>query len=331
MGEEMLAAPLNEEDTLQLCDETLEETVAETIEATQIFCEKLSVHEVHHVGIAGKRVACAERDSYIDTAAVPDENTDESDNEVVDCERDRLNNIAGVLQEPEEPWMRLPPHERALWERVRPRAVRREAAQAQGLRLPMASMSRLMRLHTGLHTRTSEALDIINHATVMVVQAVARATARRKALGQRIPFEDLRQICLSSRELRFLHPLNCSLDASAQVMRSDATITAQAAEIGRKNSENEALNASGPNVFGALLANAAKPQDETVNEVEITEVSPNCEARAGEKRSGPISVKKTSRKIPRRDTCKKGINEPEVKTAGTLASFFGRQMHPVIA
>merc|ERR1712007_265023 len=175
------------------------------------------------------------------------------------------------------------------------------------------------------------ALDIINHATVMMVQAVARATARRKALGQKIQFEDLRQICLSSPELRFLHPLSCTLDASAQVMRSDAANIAQAAEIGRKNSENEALNASGPNVFGALLANAAKPQDEAVNEVEITEVSPNCEARVGEKRPDPISSKQTSRKIPRRESCRKSIKEPTVKAAGTLASFFGRQMQPVIA
>eukprot|EP00913_Durusdinium_trenchii_P012797 g12015.t1 len=91
---------------------------------------------------------------------------------------------------PEEPWERWSRRERELWERVRPRHLRREAHQVQGLRLPAAVLTRLLRLHPQMHSKSSEALEIINHSTVLLLQAVAKAAVRGKAPGKRVSFED---------------------------------------------------------------------------------------------------------------------------------------------
>jgi len=122
---------------------------------------------------------------------------------------------------PDEPWMTRSAHEQELWERVRPRALRREAVQIKALRLPVAALSRLMRLHPALQVRSSEALEVITYSTLLIMQAVTRVVVRGKAPGQCIQFEDLRQACLGIRELQFLHPFSCTLDVSAQVMHKD--------------------------------------------------------------------------------------------------------------
>mmetsp|Transcript_50626 Transcript_50626/g.94606 ORF Transcript_50626/g.94606 Transcript_50626/m.94606 type:complete len:580 (+) Transcript_50626:91-1830(+) len=125
----------------------------------------------------------------------------------------------------EEPWMSRPTAERDLWERVRPRALRREAAQVQDLRFNTAALSRIMKLHPSLANRTSEALEVVNYATVLLLQAVARAAARSRPTGNTVQFQDIRQTCLNASELQFLLPANGTLDASALTivgMRSDA-------------------------------------------------------------------------------------------------------------
>jgi len=125
--------------------------------------------------------------------------------------------LGGAAQEPlpDEPWMSRPLREREMWERLRPRALRREAQQLRALRLPNATVSRLMKLNPNLTARSSEAQDIITHATTLLVQAVAKAAARGKE-GQKVTFKDVREVCKQAKELHFLHPLQGSLDDSAR-------------------------------------------------------------------------------------------------------------------
>jgi len=118
---------------------------------------------------------------------------------------------------PDEPWMSLPARNRELWECIRPYAVRREAVRVRGLRMPAATLTRLMRLHPNMQARTAEFCDVVNYSTVLLLQAVARAAIRKKVPGQRVQFEDLRQACLEARELQFLQPLSSTLDKSALV------------------------------------------------------------------------------------------------------------------
>jgi len=122
---------------------------------------------------------------------------------------------------PEETWMSRPVAERELWERLRPRHVRKEAARVKALRFPLAPISRLEKLHPDLQTKTSESLEVINYATVLLLQAIARATVGRKSAGHFVRFEDLRQVCANTRELQFLLPLSGTLDNSALVQGND--------------------------------------------------------------------------------------------------------------
>jgi len=122
---------------------------------------------------------------------------------------------------PDETWMSRPATERELWERVRPRNVRREAARVKALRLPAAPISRIEKLHPDLVTKTSESVEVINYATVLLLQAIARATVGRKNVGQSVRFEDLRQVCANTRELQFLLPLSGTLDNTALVPGND--------------------------------------------------------------------------------------------------------------
>jgi len=140
---------------------------------------------------------------------------------------------------PDEPWMSLPPHHRELWERVRPRAVRREAASVKELRMPNTVVSRLMKIHPDHQVRSSEALEIMNCSMVLLLQAVARAAVRVRASQSKVQFEDLRQACLNARELQFLQPLSGTLDASSRRLRAEP-----AAEVGAEGPE--AAVASGP-------------------------------------------------------------------------------------
>ncbi|CAJ1375222.1 unnamed protein product [Effrenium voratum] len=94
---------------------------------------------------------------------------------------------------PEE-WESWSRQEREMWERIRPRHVRREAQQVQSLRLPGAVVTRLMRLHPQLQAKTAEVMEVLNLATVLLLQAVVKAAARGKAPGQRTSFEDVVRI-----------------------------------------------------------------------------------------------------------------------------------------
>merc|ERR1719491_1029776 len=118
-----------------------------------------------------------------------------------------------------EPWMDYPEKERVLWERARPRALRREAAQLKALKLPTANLNRLMRLNPDMPFRSAEAADSINYATVLVLQALARAAVRGRS-SQRITFADIKRACVGMRELQCLQPLDATLDATATMLRA---------------------------------------------------------------------------------------------------------------
>merc|ERR1719195_988754 len=128
-----------------------------------------------------------------------------------------------VLEEPlpDEPWSHLPPQQRELWEKVRPKALRREAQRLRGLRLPAAPLSRLMRLHPASQVRSQEAVEIINYSTLLLLQAVSRYVDKKKP-GQVVRFEDIREACPGILELQFLHPFQGILDERAQVARAPA-------------------------------------------------------------------------------------------------------------
>jgi len=129
---------------------------------------------------------------------------------------------AGEVEVPDEPWMLFAPHEQLLWERVRPFAIRREAAEVRALRLPAAAVNRVARLNPSLQSTTPNAIEILSHATSMMLSAVAKAAAKEKH-GGRVTGDDVRNVCTTFRELRFMHPLAASLDSSAFALRGDTT------------------------------------------------------------------------------------------------------------
>eukprot|EP00929_Paragymnodinium_shiwhaense_P006944 TRINITY_DN110901_c0_g1_i1.p1 TRINITY_DN110901_c0_g1~~TRINITY_DN110901_c0_g1_i1.p1 ORF type:complete len:460 (-),score=161.89 TRINITY_DN110901_c0_g1_i1:167-1546(-) len=113
--------------------------------------------------------------------------------------------------------------ERELWQQVRPRSLRREAADLKALKLPNPAIARLMKLHPSLQVRTAEALDMVNYSTVLLLQAVVQAAARTSESGSRIQFQDIRNVCLSTKELHFMLPIAGTLDASAtKLQKADA-------------------------------------------------------------------------------------------------------------
>lgn len=122
---------------------------------------------------------------------------------------------------PDEPWSSHPERERKMWERVRTPELRRQASLLRALRLPAAAVTRLARLHPdsdGLR-RSPEALELINCTAILLTQAVARAAARRRP-DLTILASDVREVCADTRELRFLHPLSTTLDASARSVQA---------------------------------------------------------------------------------------------------------------
>lgn len=120
----------------------------------------------------------------------------------------------------DEPWMMLPDQERAMWERVRPRALRREAAQLRAMRLPVSSLRRLMALHPGLAMQGSSATEALNLATVLLVQALVRAAIKEKGQARgTIQLSDVRQACVGTQELQFLYPFEGTFDPSASSIR----------------------------------------------------------------------------------------------------------------
>lgn len=61
---------------------------------------------------------------------------------------------------PDEAWTRRPAQERELWERMRPRHVRREAARVTALKFPNAPINRIEKLHPDLQTKTSDFMQM---------------------------------------------------------------------------------------------------------------------------------------------------------------------------
>lgn len=254
--------------------------------------------------------------------AAPAEESDESADE---------GNVAGGVDEPPLPaeaWAERSAKERELWERVRPRAVRREAARMKELKLPNAAVNRLMRVHPDLQTKSSEALEIINYATVLMVQAAAQASVRgRKAAGQTVRLEDVKQVCLQNRELNFLLPLSATLDASA------LSVTHQIHDDGDEVAGKRVIAAApGQSTLNSatFTRTAAPPQEATedapeealdgVDVQEKREVKAQTPAKKGNKRKLPPSAKKAASKAPRQ----KSPVRKEEKAPASLASFFKR-------
>lgn len=226
----------------------------------------------------------------------------------------------------EESWKNRPAEERELWERVRPRALRREAARLKQLKLPGTTISRLMKLHPDLCSKTSEALETINCATVLLLQHVAQAAVRgRKSAGQRVKLDDLKQVCLNSRELNFLLPLGATLDASTLAMSRHApndNATSKAAANAQELSAGQSTLST-----AAFTRNVSHVDGEEGDEdLDVVTVQGNLEAPAktpqekkGSKRKLPPSTKKASSKAARQEK----VASP-VKPAGAagLANFF---------
>jgi len=223
---------------------------------------------------------------------------------------------------PEEAWKSRPRAEREMWERVRPRAVRREAASVKELTFPAATMNRLMRLHPDMHSKTSDALETINCATVLLLQTVAQATIRgRRAVGQRVKLDDVKQVCLSNRELNFMLPLSATLDPSTLCMsRHDADDGAGVKGIARV--------VAGPGqstLSSAIFGRANGTMDGDGVDVEDSNLGSPVkapQAKKGSKRKLLPSGKQPTRKV-HLPNGPENATEPE-KSAATLGSFFNK-------
>jgi len=252
---------------------------------------------------------------------------------------------------PDEPWARWSRQERELWERVRPRTLRREALEVQGLRFPAAVVNRIMRLNPDLHMKSSEAQEVISLSTVILVKALAKAMVRGKLPGQRVTMEDVRSACGNLKELQFLQPLSCTLDASASILRK-GDVDAPAAEerpgqASKRSKVGPPIPGQGTLSVSAFTANAAAPEgaDELEGADEDAEGEnrenepnqlpagdakrPDVETRNKRKAKETATPKKPA-KAPRRtaDKTKKVQSKPESAVAGKkvtkLESFFKR-------
>lgn len=155
---------------------------------------------------------------------------DKAPSEASEAEEEDLE---GAL--PEEEWERWSSKERSMWQRVRPESLRREAQQVLGLKMPDAVLTRLLRLHPQFQSKSSQALEIINLSTVLLLQAVARATVRGKTEGQRITFEDFKSACNTVKELHFLQPFSCTFDNSTFSTRAEA----RSKDAGQREADGE--------------------------------------------------------------------------------------------
>jgi len=250
---------------------------------------------------------------------------------------------------PEEAWKDRPLAERELWERVRPRALRREAARVRELKLPTAAVNRLMRVHPDLQTKSSEALEVINCATVLLLQAMGQATVRgRKAAGHTVRLEDVKQVCLNNRELHFLLPLSATLDASAlaAVARQDEADDGNEDGVGRAAGSSRVVAAapgqstlSSATFARTATAKPQQPQVETkpapetdADALDIVTVQGNLESKAktpiekhSNKRKLPQSAKKAANKAPRQSGTAHEKALASLSGGGpSIASFFKR-------
>jgi len=252
----------------------------------------------------------------------------------------------------DEQWINYPAAERELWERVRTRALRREAAQITALRLPAASLSRLMKLSASLHMRSAESLEIINYATVLLLLAVTRAAARARAPGQRIQFQDIRQTCLTARELSFLLPVTATLDASALALRFQApnlhgaggsnlesarTTGSSCANGGANNPRKVNQAKPGTQIAGQRMLSTASfvqsaqgsgkkeqsPSAERQDDRSAGELTPSRHVAAGKKRKAPSSATKTTSKVQRTGVDKKA-NKVQASAGTNLLQYIRR-------
>lgn len=166
---------------------------------------------------------------------------------------------------PDEPWSSHPQPERKMWERVRTPDLRRQASLLRALRLPTAAITRLARLHPdsdGLR-RSPEALELINCTTVLLTQAVARAAARRRP-DLTILASDVREVCADARELRCLHPLSSTLDASARSVQAPALAPPVSSIVGSviaaEDDPEEPKSVDGSNLKRKVVAESSRAQ-----------------------------------------------------------------------
>jgi len=271
-----------------------------------------------------------------DTAAVGE---DDGSSDAGEADAVEAAAMAGTEEPPlpEEAWKDRTAAERELWERVRPRALRREAARTKELKLPNAAVNRLMRVHPDLQTKSSEALEIINYATVLMVQAMAQASVRgRKATGQTVRLEDIKQVCLKNKELQFLLPLSATLDASALAIvhqiHEDEVAGGKAAGSARVVAAAPGQSTLNSTTFARKAS--SKPAQEVAEATEedaldVVSVLDNLESKAktpqakqGNKRKLPASGKSGAAKAPRQSNL--AAEKPAASTGGGIASFFKR-------
>lgn len=247
---------------------------------------------------------------------------------------------------PEEAWKDRPAAERELWERVRPRALRREAARVMQSKLPTATMTRLMRVHPELQTKSSEATEIINYATVLMLQAMAQATVRgRKAAGHTVRLEDIKHVCLNNRELHFLLPLSATLDASTLAMtrlghdvddRDEAATSraagnakvVQAAPGQSTLSSSTFARSAGPNPVEMEPADGDELLDVVTVQGNLEFKQSTPQEKQVKKRKLPPSGKKVANKVQRQsEQDAKKVSEKAAANLGSgpgIASFFKR-------
>merc|ERR1719460_3228385 len=91
-----------------------------------------------------------------------------------------------------------------------------------------------MKLHPSLDSKSSEAVELINLATVMLTQQLVKVAAKRSK-GLTVNFSDVRGVCDEVRELRFMCPLDITMDETARRIRP-----APAAEV-EEHQANEDL------------------------------------------------------------------------------------------
>lgn len=243
-----------------------------------------------------------------------------------------------VEELPEEEWMSWPHRERELWERVRTKALRREAQVLRSLRLPAAAVVRLMKMHPRLQGQSADVRELIGLATVLLLQATVKVTSRGKAPGQRLTYEDLKQVCNSSKEFQCLQPLASTLDSSMFTLRATSGTTGETEEApaspdaaakpqthrpgkGRqriahpKARPQNTLNSAFQKAATALESSEAAPEQKDA------EVAEPEEGRDGKRR--PQLAEERPTKVPKLQA---GKNVPKVN----LATFF-RRMAPEVA
>lgn len=197
-------------------------------------------------------------------------------------------------------------------------------------------MSRLLKAHPDLQQKTTDAVDIVNFATVLLLQSVAKAAMRgpRKSASKTVTLEDVKQACLNNRELQFMLPLSATLDASTLAVShhepaEDAGNTKSAKVVPAAPGQSTLSSATFARTATAVPAEAGDAQG-AGEELDVVTVQGNLEAKAktpqqkqGAKRKLPPSAKKekVTNKAPRQE---KEPKETKAPTSHSISSFFKR-------